>query len=70
MNKQKEMDNKVMMMIQVLLMLQLDEENYHQLLNKINSREKSIFHLFIYLFLILTLGSNLKLSPKQLDFDH
>jgi hypothetical protein len=33
---QKEMDNKVMM-IQVLLKLQLDEENYHQLLDKINS---------------------------------
>jgi hypothetical protein len=36
MNKQMEMDNKVMR-IQVLSELQLDEENYHQLLDKINS---------------------------------
>jgi hypothetical protein len=40
MNKQKVMDNKGMMMLQVSSELQLDEENYHRLLDKINSRKK------------------------------
>jgi hypothetical protein len=38
---QMEMDNKVKK-IQVLLELQLDEENYHQLLDRINSRLKEM----------------------------
>jgi hypothetical protein len=40
MNKQMEMDNKGMMMIQVWQELQLDEENYHQLLDKIIPKDK------------------------------
>ncbi len=67
MNKQTKMDNK-RMKIQVLSMLQLDEENYHQLLDKINSMIKILN--IIYSTRILTFGSNLKPSLKQFDFDH